>query len=316
MSGRVRDKVRGGVSWVAVVLRAYAFPASVMPALIGAAAAWYAGAPVHLWHLVLTCVGVMALHAMGNLVNDAFDFVKGIDREVLPVSGAVVRGILTARQALGGAAVCLLIGAGIGLYFVFLRGPLVLALGVLGVVCGVWYTAPPLALKYRGLGDLVILVSFGLGVVTGSWLVQTGSLSLTPLVWGLPQAMLVVAILHANNWRDVQRDGALRARTLAQRLGERGSLAYYTSLTAGAVGLAGLLPLLSRWWALTPAMPLTGLVVLLAMPEAIRLVRVAQRRPPGNPPPFVVLDAATARLTLWCGLLATAGLVAGRVLGI
>lgn len=308
----MRERVR--ILWIA--MRPYAFPASIMPALIGAAAAWYVGVEPNLVHLVLTCMGVALIHAAGNLVNDAFDYEKGIDRHVIPVSGAVVRGLITSRQALVLATSCAIVGAGIGSYFTLLRGPMIAVLGLGGLFLAVAYTAPPLCLKYRGLGDPAILLSFGVGVAAGSWFVQTGRLTWTPVIWGLPQAMLVVGILHANNWRDIERDGDLGARSLAQRLGERRSFRYYVVLTGGAVLLAVAMVGASRVWALTPSLPWACLLVLGAVPQTIRLIRIARHRPmTGDPPPFVVLDASTARLNLTFGLLFTAGLVIGRTLG-
>ena len=303
------------VLWIAV--RPYAFPASIMPALIGAASAWYAVASLNLFHLVLTCLGVALIHASGNLVNDAFDYAKGIDRHVIPVSGAVVRGLITARQALTMATYCAIIGAAIGIYFVFLRGPLLAAIGVGGLLLAVFYTAPPLHLKYHGLGDLAILLAFGVGVVAGSWLVQAGALTWTPVVWGFPQAMLVVGILHANNWRDIGRDSELSAKSLAQRLGDRGSFWYYVVLTGGALLLVVVMTVVSQVWSIMPRMPWTCLLVLFAIPQISKLLRIAHDRSmTGDPPPFVVLDAATAQLNLTFGLLFTAGLIAGKLFGL
>ncbi len=301
------------VFWIA--LRPYSLPASLMPALIGAVGAWRVSGAFSPVYLVLTGVGVALIHACGNLVNDAFDHARGIDREVIPVSGAVVRGLLTSSQALTLAAYCAIGGAGVGIYLTLVRGPLVAVLGLAGLFLAVSYTAPPLSLKYRGVGDLVILLAFGIGVAVGSWLVQAGRLTWTPVVWGLPQAMLIVGILHANNWRDVGRDRDLGARSLAQRLGERGSFWYFVLLTAGPVVLTAAMPLISRAWSLTPPLPWTCLLVLGTVPQVVRLLRIAWVKPrEGNPPPFVVLDAATARLALTFGLLFSAGLVLGKAL--
>jgi 1,4-dihydroxy-2-naphthoate octaprenyltransferase len=298
-------------------MRPYAFPASIMPAFIGAAAAWYVRWPLNVLHLVLTCLGVALIHAAGNLINDAYDYAKGIDRHVIPVSGAVVRNLITARQALSLATYCGIVGTAIGIYFLLLRGPLVLVICLGGLLLAVFYTAPPLHLKYRGLGDLAILLAFGVGVAAGSWLVQTGVLTWTPVVWGFPQAMLVIGILHANNWRDIGRDSELGAESFAQRLGDRGSFWYYVILTGGALLLAVAMTAASQVWNITPRMPWTCLLVLCTVPQITKLIRIAHERPmAGDPPPFVVLDAATAQLNLSFGLLFTIGLVLGKILGI
>ena len=149
-------------------------------------------------------------------------------------------------------------------------------------------------LKARALGDLAVFLDFGLLGAAGAWIVQTGSFSWLPVLWTVPMAMLVIAILHANNWRDIASDGERRVSTVAGRLGDRGSLAYYGVLIFGPVliDLAFIaLPRLARG-PLRP-MPWTFLLVLLALPNALRLWGRAVRRPPPARPS--ISSSSTAR---------------------
>jgi 1,4-dihydroxy-2-naphthoate octaprenyltransferase len=289
----------------------------MMPAFFGTAAAWYAGYDIQFFHLVLTLIGAGVIHSAGNLVNDIFDYKEGIDREVIPVSGAIVRGLMTPQTAALGAAILVAVGVCIGLYFIVTVGIPVLWIGLAGTALAVFYTAPPFQLKYRAFGDLVIFLSFAVGISLGSWYVQTGHLSWTPAIWAVPQSMLVVGILHANNWRDIVRDSALGARSVAQLFGAQYSYQYYVFLTLGALVLTAAITIVSQLWGVTPRLPWSTFVVVLAVPETLRLVAIARERPmDGDPPPFIILDAMTARLNTRFGLLFTAGLLLGRGLGL
>jgi 1,4-dihydroxy-2-naphthoate octaprenyltransferase len=288
-----------------------------MPAFFGAAAAWYGGYDITFLHMLLTIVGAGAIHAAGNLVNDIYDYKKGIDREIIPVSGAIVRGMITERAAGVGVIFFSLVGGLIGLYFIITVGTAVLWIGLIGILLAIFYTAPPLQLKYHALGDVVIFFAFAVGICLGSWYVQTGRVAWAPILWAVPQSMLVVGILHANNWRDIERDSSLRARTVAQLLGHARSYYYYVLLTLGALVLTGALTVMSQFWSVTPRLPWSTFIVLLALPETVRLMRVARDKPmTGDPPPFIILDAMTARLNTRFGMLFTVALLLGRALSL
>jgi 1,4-dihydroxy-2-naphthoate octaprenyltransferase len=129
-------------------------------------------------------------------------------------------------------------------------------------------------------------------------------------------AMLVIAILHANNWRDADSDGPRRVKTVAGLLGDKGSLAYYGVLLFGPfiIDLAFIaVPRIVRG-PLRP-MPLTFLLVLLALPHALKLWgRAIRRAAPRQPMDFIILDGATANHNLVFGLLSTAAVILEAIL--
>jgi 1,4-dihydroxy-2-naphthoate octaprenyltransferase len=291
-----------------VAARPWALPASTMPVAFGTALAVVIGgarfSPLRfLWAIVTMAV----LHSAANMLSDVFDFRHGLDRDITPVSGAIVRGWLTDRQVLRGSLVLFALGASSGLLIARATGKSLFVVGGIGVAVGALYTI----LKARALGDLAVFMNFGLLGAAGAWVVQANSFSWLPVLWTVPMALLVIAILHANNWRDILTDNEKRVTTVAGVLGDRGSQAYYGCLIFApfAIDLAFIFVPRLTGGPLRP-MPLTFLVVLLALPSSLRLWgRAARRAAPRSPLDFVVLDGATAKHNLVFGLLSTAAVI-------
>jgi 1,4-dihydroxy-2-naphthoate octaprenyltransferase len=291
-----------------VAARPWALPASAMPVVFGTALAVVIGdAPFSPLRFLWALVTMMALHSAANMLSDVFDFRHGLDRDVTPVSGAIVRGWLTDRQVLGGSLVLFALGTGSGLLIARATGKSLFVVGGIGVAVGALYTL----LKARALGDLAVFLNFGLLGAAGAWVVQTKAFSWLPVLWCVPMALLVSAILHANNWRDILTDGEKRVTTVAGVLGDGGSLAYYGCLVFGPFFIDMVFIAVPRL-AGGPIrqLPLTFLIVLLAVPSALRLWgRALRRAAPRSPLDFVVLDGATAQHNLVFGLLSTAAVI-------
>jgi len=297
-----------------IAARPWSLPASTMPVVFGTALAVVIGgarfSPLRfLWAIVT----MMVLHSAANMLSDVFDSRHGLDRDVTPVSGAIVRGWLTDRQVLRGAIVLFALGTASGLLLARATGKSLFVVGGIGLAVGALYTL----LKAHALGDLAVLLNFGLLGAAGAWIVQTNSFSWLPVLWTVPMAMLVSAILHANNWRDILTDGEKRVTTVAGLLGDRGSHAYYGCLIFApfVIDLAFISVPRLTGGPLRP-MPLTFLVVLLALPSALRLWgRAVRRAAPRAPLDFVVLDGSTAKHNLVFGLLSTAAVILEGILG-
>jgi len=225
-SGEQAAVPRGPKAWL-LALRPWSFPASIIPMLVGGALAYRADFwdwPLYL----LTLLGGLFFHIGANLTNTYFDFQRGADTVAHADDRTLVDRMLRPRDVLLLIGVFFLAGSAIGGYLASQSGWELLALGTAGLFLGLFYTADPLGYKYRALGDLGIFISFGPFLVLGSYFVQTEKLDLLPLLFSLPLGLLIVAIVHANNYRDARADRKAGARTLAQALGERGSrYAYY-----------------------------------------------------------------------------------------
>ena len=281
-------------------VRPFAYPASMAGVAIGVSIAGYLGFPLRAGPLAMTVLGVLCFHTGANLLNDAFDHRRGLDTQVQPNSGAVVRGWLSEARAIAIAAGLLILGAVCGLLLARDAGGMIGWLGLIGAVCAIGYTTPGFCFKYAGAGDAVIGVAFGLLVVLGAFWVQAHRFDWLPVLWSVPHGLLAVAILHANNWRDRDRDRLRQCRTVAGRLGPRGSRVYSRALVLGPFVLAALYLLLGRGFRWGRSTPASTLLVFLALPMAWRLARI---RPDRDPQAFAALDAATARLHLLFGIL-------------
>ncbi len=293
-------------SWL-IAIRPFALPASTMPVIFGTVMAVTIGkASFNLTLFLLAFFSMIILHSGANMLNDVNDFHKGLDKEPTPVSGAIVRGYISVRSGLIGSITLLAVGAILGSIIVYYIGIPILIIGFIGVSCGVLYTVGPFALKYNALGDLAVFLDFGTLGALGAWTVQTGKLSWIPAVWTIPMSMLVVAILHANNWRDIEGDRRSNITTFASLLGDKGSMIYYGFLTFGAFAVLFLLIILTRIVRIfKPEMPFTFLITLVALPLAVKLMRLGIKRSTN----FITLDAGTSKLNLLFGLLCTGALV-------
>lgn len=285
-------------------MRPWALPASTMPVIFGTSLAVVAGeASLDILRFVLALLAMMILHSAANILSDVFDFKRGLDKMVTPVSGAIVRGWITTKQATVFSVALFIIGSALGLTLVLMTGTVLLIIGGVGVFIGVFYAG----LKYYAFGDLAVFLNFGILGSLGAWVVQTNDFSWIPVFWTVPMAMLVSAILHANNWRDVSSDTERKIATVASLFRDKGSLSYYGFLIFGpfviVVGLILVPRLMSGHLA---AMPWTFVVVLLGLPSALKLWgRGIRRHTPRQPMDFVILDGATAQHNLVFGLLCT-----------
>ncbi|MGB9835107.1 MAG: prenyltransferase [Candidatus Saccharicenans sp.] len=314
MSEVNKEKETGRMKKWLIAARPWALPASVIPVLFGSSLAATVGwVKLNLWLLLLSLFAMATLHTAANMLSDVIDWRRRLDREATPVSGAIVRGLLTDRQVLGGSLLLFVVGVAVGLWLVYLRGILLLYVGAVGLILGAAYPW----LKGVALGDLVVFVNFGILGSLGAWVVQTGQFSWLPIMWAVPQGMLVVAILHANNWRDTISDRERKVVTVAGLLGDRLSKVYYGKLIFGSFLLMVGFVLVPRLFRLDfPSLPWTMLVVVLALPESLKLWKTATtRHEPGQEMNFITLDGATARYNLLFGLLSILGLWLSRWFG-
>jgi 1,4-dihydroxy-2-naphthoate octaprenyltransferase len=278
-----------------------------MPVLFGTSlAVVIGGAGLDVPGFLAALLAMMTLHAAANMLSDVFDFQRGLDHDVTPLSGAIVRGLLSSKQVAAGSIFLFAFGSVLGIVLVLRTGAVLFWIGAAGVAVGASYSF----LKSRALGDLAVFLDFGILGSLGAWVVQTKTFSWLPVVWAVPTAMLVIGILHANNWRDIVKDSGKKVFTMACLLGDRGSLAYYGVLLFGSMTLVILYVCVPRVAALgLPALPPTFLIVFAALPRALGLwKRAIKRHDPRQPMDFVLLDGATAAYNLLFGLLCTAAL--------
>ncbi|HEX3758391.1 MAG TPA: 1,4-dihydroxy-2-naphthoate octaprenyltransferase, partial [Kofleriaceae bacterium] len=191
------------------------------------------------------------------------------------------------------------IATALGLYLVAVAGWPVVAIGVASIVSGIAYTGGPWPLGYHGLGDVFVLVFFGLVAVCGTAFVQLGHVPCLAIVAAVPVGALATAILVVNNLRDRATDERAGKRTLAVRLGRRGALIEYAALIAIAYAVPIALVVGGR---LAVALPLLSAPIGVARFRALRAA--------ADGPAFNRCLAATGQLLLLFGGLFAAGLAA------
>jgi 1,4-dihydroxy-2-naphthoate octaprenyltransferase len=300
--------------WI-IAIRLYTLPSSIFPLFLGLALALYRGFAFRPLSFVLCLAGVLMAHAAANLLNDYFDYGSGVDTKVHGSSGAIVRGLITPAQALRAAVLLLLAAAAVGAYLFTRCGWIVPALAGTGLLLAIGYTAPRISLKFVALGDLTMVLAFGPLIVLGAYWVQAGQFDWGTVLWGILPGELTAAVLHANNWRDMEEDAAQGCRTVALLLGDARSAVYYAALVWFPFAATIAYVVLGRWFPQVVPAPLTVLAVLLAAPLPVRLIRASARRNvEGEEHLFGVLDARTAQLQVVLGLLLVLGFIAGRML--
>lgn len=281
-------------TWL-TALRPVSFTASVIPVLVGTAIA--AQDEFRPLLFVLALAGSVAIHAGTNLVNDYFDHVKGTDNaESLGQSGVIQRGLLSPRSVLIGGVVAFAVGGAIGLVIAAMTGWPVLALGIASVLAGYFYTAAPFSLAYRGLGEAVVFVFMGPIIVMGAYYVQTETFAWAPFVASMPIGLLVAAILHANNVRDIENDRRNNKWTLAALAGRPVADYEFVALTLGGYAVV-----IAMTFAGTAPWPV--LLTLLTLPLAVRLIRFEMSQTSARALNMVLAQTAGLHM-LFGGLLA------------
>lgn len=297
--------------WI-IAIRPFALPASTMPVIFGSVLATVMeGVPFHVGHFLLALVGMVILHSAANMLNDVIDYRMNIDKVPTPVSGAIVRQLLSSNAVLQVAILFFFIGSAIGLYLSWSAGPTLLVIGFVGVLIGIFYTLGPVSFKYHALGDLAVFLNFGILGSLGAWIVQTGHFSWLPVIWAIPMSLFVIAILHANNWRDTVSDSGSGIKTVASVLGDQPSLFYYGLLIFSPFLILIGLMIFPRIGVISlPPLPLTFLITIFSLPLVLKLWHKAgSRANPRDPLDFIALDGATAQINLVFGLLCTGALL-------
>jgi 1,4-dihydroxy-2-naphthoate polyprenyltransferase len=290
------------------ILRPFAFTASVIPVLAGAALAWVND----LWNwppFIASLLGAVFLHAGTNIVNEVYDVRKGVDSITSPrASHAIVKGRMTERTALMIAGVAFALAIAVGLYLVWLRGPAIIVLGTIGLVGGWGYTAPPLEYKNHALGVPLVFLLMGPLMVEGAYFAVSGEWSLTALVLSIPVGLLVAAILHGNEWRDIREDSRAGISTLSGRIGRKWAHYGYVGLVLGAyivLALSVIADILPAW----------TMLAILSLPFLAQVIRSAELGASGQARAIAMIDLQTARLHLAFGSLLVIGLVLSKAVG-
>ncbi|TMK87944.1 MAG: 1,4-dihydroxy-2-naphthoate polyprenyltransferase [Actinobacteria bacterium] len=277
--------------------------AGLVPVIVGTAAA----GEVIWWRLVAAAFVAAGLQIGVNLANDYFDGVRGVDtHERVGPPRLTQSGAATPRAVLVAALLSIGVAGFAGLALAIATRPvLVLVVGGLGILAALLYSGGPRPYAGLGLGEVMVLVFFGLAATCGTSFVMVETVTAASWWCGAVMGLLAVAILEANNIRDIGTDEAAGKRTLAVRLGEPHARALFGTMVVGAFGtiVAGVLAHLLD---ASVGMTQWGLVGLAAWPLAIQpleAARIASGRA------LIPVLVGTAKLHAATGLLLSLGLV-------
>jgi 1,4-dihydroxy-2-naphthoate octaprenyltransferase len=225
-------------------MRPKTLTASLSPVLLGCALAYCDDLFVPIPAILCLLVALLAQIA-SNFANDYFDFKKGADTdERLGPARAVACGRITPVAML--VATCLTLGAAClcGLGLLFYGGWWLIFVGLSIAVCVLAYSAGPFPLSYRGLGDVCVLLFYGIIPVCFTYYVQAHSFSVLSFWLSLSVGFLSVNILIVNNYRDHEQDKMSGKRTTIVRFGRRFGRFLY--LLNGILAIVCSLPLLLK----------------------------------------------------------------------
>jgi len=293
-------------------MRAPFFTASAIPVLVGTALAWNMTGRFDWFKFLLVLIGVPLFNGGTNCANDYYDHRTGnddININPTPFSGGsrvIQKGVVPPRQMLVASFLFFGLGSVIGLYLnAVTPGNLVLYLGIFGLVTGFFYTATPVLIGYRGIGEVVVGLDLGTLAIIGAYYVQAHSLNWSVFWISLPIGFLVAAILYINQFPDYDADKAVNKKHLVVRLGKRKAVyGYYFLIAATYLVIAGSV----IFKMVTPFV----LVSFLTLPISWGAVRILK----SNYDKFAELipaQAKTIQTHLLVGLLLSVGLIVGKI---
>ncbi len=222
--------------WV-LATRPQFFTVTILPIVLGSTIAWHHHHQFTLSYFLLALFAGILLHAGINVLNDYFDHLNQTDEinltPLTPFAGGsrmIQQGLLSAKQTYYYGISLLFSAVLIGSYLIVATGLTLLWIGFIGVFSGYFYSAPPLFLNGKGLGELLVGLNFGILMVLGAYYIQVQQINMIVLFISLPISLLVTAILYINEFPDYLADKQVGKKTLVVRLGKEKACFIYTVL--------------------------------------------------------------------------------------
>ncbi len=311
--GRTVDPVS---RWL-LIIRASVFPMTLTSGVIGGMLVVAGPTPVTPNWLFFfeAVVGLLIAHAANNMINDYFDLASGVDSEDY-VRGQyaphpILSGLISKGGLLAAIAGANLLDLAILVHLTAARGWPVVVFALAGLFVSVFYVAPPLRLKQRGLGEPGVALVWGPLMIGGTYFVTAGEVPAWVFAASLPYAVLVTAVLFGKHLDKLAADEEKGIRTLPVMLGDAGARFMTQSLIGFFFALVAIL-------VLTGSLGVWTLAVFIALPRAVKVIRVFGEPKPETPPVEVPIwplwyVAWAFILTRLAGLLFVGGLAANAI---
>lgn len=290
--------------WLFAV-RPWSFPASTMPVLdCLCLTVWYCtlkGTEYSLVNGFLAIFGIVLFHASGNVISDYFDHKTGVDKYA--TDKPLTNESFTPKEFLILGSVLFVIAVIMGFIMLWRSNISLLYVGILGSILTLVYPF----FKYRAMGDIFIFVSYAIVPILGTSIVVGQQVNMNSLIaLAIPVGLITVAILHANNIRDIVTDNKANIRTFAGIIGKKASIYLYhveillPYIYVVIMAILGLLPYMS-------------LLVFISLPIALKNCKQMQQVFI-NTEMVVGMDGNTAKLQMIFSLLLSAGMVIETIL--
>jgi len=288
--------------------------ASAAPVLVGSALGFAAAGTFSSLLFILALLAIMALHSGANMANDYFDHTSRNDwlnQNPTPFSGGsryIQQGILSPKTILLASLLWFTVGSIIGVIIFWLTQSIfILILGLIGLLGGFFYTAPPVRLGYRSVGEPVIALLFGLLPVYGSYYLQTETIDIIPLLPAVIVGILIFLVILVNEFPDVAADAAVNKRTLVVRFGIPAAIwIYRIALIASFIITAAAMTIYHTF-------VLTGLCYLFTLPLAIVVIKSVNKEDLAKPGQYHA-SQLTVLLYIFGSLALTAGFIISGIL--
>ncbi len=286
-------------NWL-LAFRLKTLTAAIVPIFVGTALVKFEGKAV-IWSVSLWALASALFIQIGtNLFNDAIDFEKGTDTEERIGPKRVTQsGVIAKKTVYLAGGMSLLAAALCGIPLVLQGGVPILVLGLISLLLGYLYTGGPFPLAYKGLGDIFVILFFGLAAVCGTYFLHLKSLSLGSFVAGLQVGCLSTVLIVINNLRDRDQDRKTNKNTLAVRFG-----VLFSRIEILFLYLVSFLLLI--FWFLQSALPAVYLS-LVSLPMAIFVTKSIWSQSPG--PVYNQFLAKAALVHVLFGCLFSLGLI-------
>lgn len=215
-------------------------PAAIGPVLVGTAVA-ISDEAFQPTLALAALLGAVLLQVAVNFANDYFDAKNDIDSDqrLGPVR-VTQAGLLAPNQVKAAMILTLTLAALLFGGMAYVGGPVLIGVGILSILSALAYSGGPFPLASHGLGEVFVLIFFGPVAVCSTYYLQAGRFSTFSLVASLVPGLLVTAIMVINNLRDIPTDSVAGKRTIAVRLGRKGTIVFFRLLLL----VAYLIPLL------------------------------------------------------------------------
>ena len=239
---------------------------------LGTAAAIYDGF-LNLTFYILAIVGVTLAQNAVNVLNDYHDFKTGVDARTMktPFSGGgsmfLVSGLIKPHSAFLFGMTSLLLAIPIGVFFIILRGAMLLGIAIVAGISVLFYTTT-FARVY--LGEFLAGLNLGPLVIYGAYYVQAAGLSTSILAAGIGPGIMIAMVLYLNEIPDIEADAGAGRRNLPILLGRKRAAGIYAVVESFAV----IWILIA---ALTGMTPVPTLIALGCLPFALKAIRVTLR---------------------------------------